>query len=168
MRLTIALLLIACAAQAQGLRHFNATGVFGKSVDDSVVLLLPANTAAIQPLTIMTDVKDGKYHAATVTFSKTVTLAQARASLNALYPGTEKSSFADDPNMGLWRVETYRFAIQVTHDDQGLRVIYISFQPMESIVQTLERLADQMEPDTEQDESTVPSKAAPSASSDVR
>jgi|GEM_PF-1084542 len=168
MKLTIALLLIAGAAQAQGLRHFNPTGVFGKSVDDSVVLLLPAEADAIQPLTIMTDLKDGKYYAATVTFPKSVTLAEARTSLNALYPGTEKPSFADDPKMGLWRVEKHRFAIQVTHDHQELRVIYISFQPMESIVKSLEKLADHMEQDTEQAESTVPSKVAPGASSDVR
>lgn len=168
MRIAIALFLIVGAAQAEGLRHFNATGVFGKSVDDAVILLLPGDAAAIQPLTIMTDVKDGKYYAATVTFPETVTLAQARASLNALYPGTEKSSFADDPNMGLWRVEQHRFAIQVSHDKTGLRVIYITFQPTKEIIKTLQNLSEHMEQDTEQAESTVPSKAAQGASSNVR
>jgi hypothetical protein len=144
------LILVASLAHADGLRHFNAHGVFGKSVDESVILLLPSDRAAIQPLTIMTDVKDGKYYAATVTFPETVTLSQARASLNELYQESEKSEFADDPEIGLWRIEKHRFAIQLSRDEKGTKVIYITFQPTENILKSLKEHTGHIKKGTEQ------------------
>jgi hypothetical protein len=42
-----------------------------------------------------------------------------------LYGKWEKDSFAKDPEMGIWRNEADKFAIQLSEDDLNVVVIYI-------------------------------------------
>ena len=122
-----------CLAQADSrrpersrLRLFN-TDVFGKSTTDPVVLLKPLEKGQLDPETVMVDVDKGRYYGATVNYPKKLTLAEARKSLNSLYAKYEKKSFANDPDMGLWRNDDAKFSIQLTEDDAHVCVIYIKF-----------------------------------------
>jgi len=118
------------AAGAEGLRLFNP-GVFGVSVNSSVRLLLD-EPVGIEPSLIQVDLKDGKFYAATVRYKTRMSLSQARQSLNRLYARWQRPSFAEDPNMGLWREEEKGFSIQLTKDDDEIVVIYISRRELRS------------------------------------
>jgi hypothetical protein len=104
--------------------------VFGRSTADSIVLLQPKSTGALNPETIMVDVREGTYYAATVTYPNEISLLEARQCLNSQYGKWEKESFANDPTMGLWRNEDDHFAIQLTENGDSLQIIYIDFSLM--------------------------------------
>ena len=104
----ILIALLSGVARAQDLRHFNP-GIFGVSADKPVALLQPGTTGALDPTSILTDVKGGKFYAATLPYPKKMTLDQAGAFLNRLYMSSEMSNFAEDPMTGLWQVADRRF-----------------------------------------------------------
>ncbi len=128
--LALIAILLANTVNAQELQHFNPA-ILGKSVDDNIVLLLPASNNAIKPINILTDIneKDGKFYAATVIYQNKISFEDARISINKLYKKYEEESFAKNPLMGLWRNEDKGFSIQLTinEDENVIQVIYISF-----------------------------------------
>jgi len=101
--------------------------VFGKSTKEAVVLLMPIEPAQVEPETVMVDVDKGRYFAATVRYPKTTSFEEVRNDLNNIYGKWEKETFANDPEMGIWRNEDDQFAIQLSEDDENLVVIYIKF-----------------------------------------
>ena len=114
------------AVQAKELRHFNPA-IFGKSVDNPIKLLLHGKSNSVEHTGILTDIKGGKFYAATITYPESVSFEEARSSLNKLYKKYEKDSFSENPNMGLWRDEDKKFAIQLTEHENVVRIVYISF-----------------------------------------
>jgi hypothetical protein len=130
------------------LRLFN-TRIFGKSTSDPVQLLQPVLPGQIAPETVMVDIDEGKYFAATLRYPKTISFNAARKSLNTVYEKYEKESFANDPDMGLWRNEDEKFSIQLTEDENSLTVIYISFSPFhrERTLRALEQVISENEND---------------------
>jgi hypothetical protein len=121
---------------AQELRNFNP-GVLGKSVDEAVTLLLPADVKAIDPISISADVKNGKFYATTINYPLAATFDQAKQSLNKLYKKYEKIQSADGPKMSLWRVEDRRFAIQLTESTESIQVIYIQFMGINEVLKNI-------------------------------
>jgi hypothetical protein len=137
--LTIISLLITCStAHAKDLQHFNPE-VFGQSTKDSVKLLYAPKPGDIEPVTLMVDVKDGIFHAATVTYPKKLTVEEARQSLNKLYKTYEKISLVREGEMGVWRVENKKFAIMLTREQGGIKVLYLQFMPKEEVFRHLLR-----------------------------
>ena len=109
------------------LRLFNPT-IFGKSNKLPIKLLLDNPPGAIDPATIQVDVADGKYYAATVRYRTKISLGDARKSLNRIYGKYIKKSFANDPEMSLWRNENDHFSIQLTKEADLIMVIYIDYK----------------------------------------
>ena len=87
----------------------------------------------------MVDVKDGIFHAATVTYPKKLTVEEARQSLNNLYEKYEKPSLAMEGEMGIWRVENKKLVIMLTRDKDSIKVLYIQFVPKEEVFRHLLR-----------------------------
>ena len=135
----IAILLTGITAEATELQHFNVN-VFGNSIEKPVKFLNAKKKNDIEPLTVLVDVKDGIYYAATIMYPKKLTFEEARASLNKLYKKHEKASFADSPVLGLWRNEKDKFSIQLSQEEEHFNVIYIGFKyfDQEFFEQTLE------------------------------
>jgi hypothetical protein len=119
-------LLLAHVATAEDLKLFNPE-IFGLSADSSVSLLLKEPAGSVEPSLIQVDIKDGKFYAATVRYKTSLSLADARQSLNRVYAKWQKPNFANDPDMGLWREESRRFSIQLTRDEHEIVVVYISW-----------------------------------------
>jgi hypothetical protein len=129
MKITIiasALLLVAGQLNAEELRLFNP-GIFGQSVEEPVSITLPADQKAIEPISILTDVKSGKFAGATVFYPKSISFDKARESINRTYKRYESRFSPDNPKMGQWRVSDRRFAIQLTETDEAIQVIYLPF-----------------------------------------
>ena len=135
--LTIISLFFLCStAHAKDLQHFNPE-VLGHSTKDAIKLLYDSKPGDIEPVIVMVDVKDGIFHAATVTYPRKLTLEEARQSLNKLYGKYETPSLAIDGEMGIWRVENNKFVISLTRDEDSIKVLYIRFMPKEEIFRHL-------------------------------
>jgi hypothetical protein len=132
------------------LRLFN-TGVFGLSMNDAAVLLEPRLPGALNPTTIMVDVDKDRYFAATVTYPKKISFAEARRCLNSRYRKWEKESFANDPTMGLWRNEDDKLAVQLNDDGDSLKIVYIKFSQVtpEMFFRALGKAAEEVDKEKE-------------------
>lgn len=134
-KLTLLIMLVSFPLNlySKELRHFNPD-IFGKAVDEQVMLLLPDESKeALMPITVLTDVdKKGIYVAATVHYPYEISFDQARESLNKLYGKYAVDGFKDNPHMAIWRNEDKGYSIQmVVHFqaiEQVIQVIYISYK----------------------------------------
>ena len=61
------------------------TKIFGHSADEAVVLLQPNDGSKVDPEYVLTDIKDGRYYAATVCYPPTLTVDDVRRSVNEVY-----------------------------------------------------------------------------------
>ena len=68
-----------------------------------------------------------------VHYGRNVTLEQARESLNEKYKKYQQPSFAENKEMGLWRVTDRKFAIQLPKTDEEVRIIYLPFSKDEAL-----------------------------------
>jgi len=108
-------------------------GVLGQSADEAVKLFISAVPKAIEPQTIQVALEDGKYSGLMVHYGRNVTLEQTRESLNEKYKKYQQPSFAENKEMGLWRVTDRKFAIQLTKTEEGVRIIYLPFSKDEAL-----------------------------------
>jgi len=124
---TAMMLLSVPCLYAQEIRLFDP-GVLGQPVDHAVKILLPADAKAIEPKAIQLDVQSGKYSGAIARYGRSISLEEARESLNRKYKKFEQPSFSDNKQMGLWRVTDAKFAIQLNQDEEGTSVLYLPFK----------------------------------------
>jgi hypothetical protein len=102
--------------------------ILGCRASTNVQFFLDAPSQAVRAMRVCLDIEDGYFSGVTVIYPESITLDQAKRSLNARYKEWERKSFADDQTMGLWRNEKEKFAIQLTVDEEGVRLIYLPFQ----------------------------------------
>lgn len=122
-------LLLAQGANAKDLQNFNAD-ILGKNVNDSFKLLLEAKPGTIEPTSIQVDLKNGKYDAATIRYPESVTVEDARESLNLLYKRFEMPNQIVKDKFGLWRNLDQKCAIQLSKDEEGnVQIIFLAFRP---------------------------------------
>jgi hypothetical protein len=100
--------------------------IFGKSTADAVKLLEEKKLGDIEPFVVWSDVRCGRYFAMSAFYGKPVNLADVRAEVNRRYGQFEsKYSSAD---LGLWRVEPEKFAIQAAvGEEDSVRLTFIHF-----------------------------------------
>lgn len=133
----VSILLISAAASAVHgapapkvrLQLFNVA-ILKQPSDKLVTLLLPKRDGDIEPETVMVDIGDGRFYAATVRYPKKVTLEHARSALNIVYKKWERKSFAKDPAMGIWRIEDDKITVQLSEDDDNTVIIYIKYDSL--------------------------------------
>ena len=126
----ILMLLFANSANADEMQHFNPE-IIGKTVGDCVLFLSPSTEDAIKPIQLLADINErGIYYGAMITYPEALSFDVAKKSINKLYKKYEVPSFANDPDMGIWRNEDRRFSIQLSTkkecNGKVLQVIYIS------------------------------------------
>jgi hypothetical protein len=122
-------------AHAKDIQLFNPE-IFGQPTSNAVKPLHDKVTDEIEPYMVTTDIKCGKYYAASIYYSKKkVTFAEARESLNKLYNGLEKISLFQESKIAIWRVEKKWFSIQLVQEEDGICIRYVQFQPTSNIFQ---------------------------------
>jgi hypothetical protein len=140
-----AVLLAARPTEARGVQLFN-TEVLGEPTSKAVKLLVDRTADETEPYVIWSDIACGAYYAASVLYRRPVSFDETRSVLNRRYASFEVSSTRrQEPpfsaSMGLWRVidpkgtpaEQRGFSIQLTTDDDGVRVIYIAIGAASSV-----------------------------------
>ncbi|MBA3480808.1 MAG: hypothetical protein H0T51_03240 [Pirellulales bacterium] len=111
------------------LQLFNVA-IFGQSSDKAVKLLLSKRDGEVEPETVLVDIGEGRFYAATVRYPKNISLEQARSALNIVYKKWERKSFAKNSTMGIWRNEDDKFSVQLSQDDDNTVVIYIKYDSL--------------------------------------
>jgi len=112
------------------------TKIFGHSADDAVVLLQPNDGSKVDPEYVLTDIKGGRYYAATVCYPPTLTVDDVRTSINEVYGKYELRDLVT-PEGGVWRNVDDKFAIGLNKDADGIHVIYITFQPIREVFKNM-------------------------------
>jgi len=108
------------------------TKIFGHSADDAVVLLQPNDGSKVDPEYVLTDIKDGRYYAATVCYPPTLTVDDVRRSVNEVYGKYELRDLD-----GVWRDADEKFTIALNKDVDGIHVMYITFQPIREVFKNM-------------------------------
>jgi hypothetical protein len=129
--LVVLTILVLCSTvQARDVQLLNPE-FFGQPTSMAVKILYDKKPDEIEPYMVMTDIKCGKYHAASVFYRGKVTFAEVRASLNKLYGSYEDVSLLKESLLAMWRVEDKRFSIQLVQEEEDVvRVLYVQFRPM--------------------------------------
>ncbi len=120
-------LIFTSTAQAKDVQLFN-TEIFGQPTSNAIKLLNDKKSDEIEPYLVTTDIKCGKYHAATVYYRGKVSFDDIRNSLNKTYKNYENLKLLKDSTFAVWRVVDKRFAIQLHQEDENIYgVIYVEF-----------------------------------------
>ena len=139
--ITTILLLYPSLIFGQEIKLFNPE-TFGKSIDKPVVFLYESSNTAIKPLSILTDIKDGKYYAATISYPKEVTFEGVKKAVKDKYNGLVEKKFSD--SMFVWRNEKAKYVIQLTECKCYIQLIYIPFIETEDILKSVKELNECM------------------------
>jgi hypothetical protein len=119
---------LACsAAYAKDVQLFNPN-IFGQTTSNAVRILQDKRFDEIEPGNIILDIKNNKFVGATVLYSKPTTFAEVRDSLNRLYKNSENMLLFKEGVTASWSIEDKKFVIQLSQEENRIRVIYIQFQ----------------------------------------
>ncbi len=149
--LMVALLTVGCSEQNQvhlsdptakaSVQLFNEA-VLGSSPTDAIPMLLTNESASWLPKQIILDYKDGACYGAMVNYERRHSFEFLRAAINARFAKHERPTFANDPTMGIWRMDEKGFSIQLSdgEDEDSFLAIYILFVDPETIVTRLKEM----------------------------
>ncbi|HYA13263.1 MAG TPA: hypothetical protein VEF33_02880 [Syntrophales bacterium] len=127
------ILFLCSVANARDVQLLNPE-FFGRPTSMAVKLLYDKKTDEIEPYMVTTDIKCGKYHAASVFYGEKVTFAEVRASLNKLYGSYEDVSLLKESLQAIWVVKDKRFGIHLVQEvEDVVRVMYIQWRPMKKV-----------------------------------
>jgi hypothetical protein len=105
--------------------------IFGKSTGDAVTLLLEKKPGEAEPYVVWSDVRCGRYFAASAFYWPPVTKDIVRATVRTVYGNEWVPPGQATPMDGLWRLEDRRFSIQIAEEKERgegvVRVTYIHF-----------------------------------------
>jgi hypothetical protein len=104
------------------LRLFNPE-ILGRSVDEPAVLLGASEPHSVDPVSVLTGLKDGRYSSATVFYPERVSLETVRDCIDSIYAKHRYKDFST-----IWRIEEEKFSISIDRDEAGVRVMYFAFQ----------------------------------------
>jgi hypothetical protein len=149
--LILIVLLFSPSAYGKDIQLFN-TEVLGQSTKDSVKLLVDKKGDEIEPYMISTDIKCGKYYAASVYYPQKASFEEAKASVNKQFKKYENISASQrNENLANWRITDKRFAINI-FKEEGVRVSYIQFQPSKEVFKRMLILQGADEEDFDEEE----------------
>jgi len=101
---------------------------FGQPTSAAIKPLYDKKPGEIEPYMVTTDIKCGRYHAASVFYRGKITFAEVRASLNKLYGSYENVSLLTESVQAIWRVEDKGFGIHLVREQEDVvRVMYVQF-----------------------------------------
>src|SRR5262245_7951470 len=107
------------ATQVTGAQLPNPS-IFGRPTSEAVKLLVDKRAGDAEPFVVWSDVRCGRYFAASAFYRPSVTPAVVKAAITKAY-GTEtvSPSGKSQDTFGLWRVESQGFSIQMTVEGDG-------------------------------------------------
>ncbi|TWU27941.1 hypothetical protein [Novipirellula artificiosorum] len=116
--------------------------VLGSSPTDAIPMLLTTANTNWSPKQVVLDYKDDVCYGAMIHYERSRSFETLRTAINSRFGKHEQPTFADDPTMGIWRMEDSGFAIQLSRDDEEdeFVAVYIQFVDPETMATKLEEL----------------------------
>ncbi len=116
--------------------------VLGSSPTDAIPMLLTTANADWSPKQVVLDYKDGACYGAMVHYNRSKPFEVLRSAINSRFGEHEQPTFADDPTMGIWRMEDAGFTIQLSddNDEDSFMAIYLLFVDPGTMATKLEML----------------------------
>src|ERR1700690_1631635 len=108
--IVLSILILCSIAQAKDIQLLNPA-FFGQPTTSAIRPLFDKKGGEVEPYMMTTDIKCGKYSAASVFYPKSVSFTDVRAALNKLYKDYETLSLYKEAVQALWRVVNKQFAI---------------------------------------------------------
>ncbi len=126
-----------------GVQLFNEA-VLGSSPTDAIPMLLTSANADWSPRQVVVDYKDGACYGAMVHYDRTQAFEVLRSAINTRFGKHEQPTFADDPTMGIWRMDDAGFTIQLSDDNEedSYVAIYLLFVDLGVLATKLEELSE--------------------------
>ncbi|QDT07984.1 hypothetical protein K227x_64140 [Rubripirellula lacrimiformis] len=118
--------------------------VLGSSPTDAIPMLLTSANAYWSPRQVVLDYKDGACYGAMVHYDRSQSFEVLRSAINTRFGKHEQPTFADDPTMGIWRMDDAGFTIQLSDDDDedSYMAIYVRFVDPNTMATKIEELSE--------------------------
>lgn len=116
--------------------------VLGSSPTDAIPMLLPSAKASWSPRQVILDYKDNACYGAMVHYDRSHSFEALRSAINTQFGDHEQPTFADDPTMGIWRMDDAGFTIQLSddEDEDTYTAIYVRFVDPDTMATKLDEL----------------------------
>lgn len=116
--------------------------VLGSSPTDPIPMLLTSANADWSPKQVVLDYKDNACYGAMVHYDRSQSFDVLRSAINARFGEHEQPTFADDPTMGIWRMDDAGFTIQLSdaEEEDSYMAIYILFVDPATMATKLDEL----------------------------
>lgn len=126
----------------ENVQLFNES-VLGSDPTESIPILLPNVIATWAPKQVVLDYKDNACYGAMVHYERSHPFETLRRAINSRFGEHEQPTFANDPTMGIWRIEDAGFTIQLSDsdDEDSYMAIYVLFVDPASMATKLEELS---------------------------
>ena len=135
-------------SQADGSVQLFNESVLGSAPTDAIPMMLPNATATWAPTQVILDYKDNACYGAMIHYERSRPFESLRHAFNSRFGAHEQRTFANEPAMGIWRMEDAGFTIQLSDNDEedSFLAIYIRFVDPGMAAAKLQELHD-TEPD---------------------
>ena len=116
--------------------------VLGSSPTDPIPMLLTSANSDWSPKQVILDYNDGACYGAIVHYDRLQSFEVLRTAINARFGDHEQPTFADDPTMGIWRMDDAGFTIQLSDNEEedSFMAIYILFVDPATMATKLQEL----------------------------
>jgi glycerol dehydrogenase-like iron-containing ADH family enzyme len=144
MKKTIVLvtLFLSCAiAQANDIQLFNPD-VLGQSTSKELKVLRDKTAHEIEPISVIVNIKNGFYNAATVIYPEELRYETAMTALKDQYKKYGLPKQYKEMGMTVWRIEDKRYAVSLIKEKKYIKILYIQFKSTEDILKEIRKVDD--------------------------
>ena len=141
----VAALFLSCTiAQANDIQFFNPD-ILGQSTSKELKVLRDKNAQEIEPISVIINIKNGFYIAATVIYPEELRYETAITALKDQYKKYGPPKQYEKIGMTVWRIENKRYAVSLIQEKKYIKILYIQFQSAEDILKEIRKVNDQNE-----------------------
>ena len=142
--IVIALFLSCTIAQANDIQLFNPD-ILGQSTSKELKVLRAKNAQGIEPISVIIDIKNGFYNAATVIYPEELRYETAMTALKDQYKKYGPPKRYKKIGMTVWRIEDQRYAVSLIQEKKYIKILYIQFKSTFDILKEIRKVNDQKE-----------------------
>lgn len=112
--------------------------ILGATTEAPIIMFVDNAKQLVNPKLISLDITNLKYSGVTLFYPTNVSFPEAKAALNTIYRRFELDSFKGTKTLALWRNTEKRFAIQLSSDEHGIKMVYLPFAPTADVIKSLQ------------------------------
>lgn len=139
--IVVALFFYYTIAQANDIQLLNAD-ILGQSTSKELKVLRDKTAQEIEPISVMIDIKNGLYNAATVIYPEELKYETAMTALKDQYKKYGPPKRYKEIGMAVWRIENLRYAVSLIQEKKYIKILYVRFKSTEDILKDIRKVND--------------------------